>query len=66
MDDRLTELEIAFSLQEDTLDSLNKVITTLQQDILKLKKELGQIKGQVSKLEGDEPPTLLEQVPPHY
>lgn len=66
LEERIKELEIKFSLQDDLLDQLNKIITgqqltieKLQKDILELKLSQGENSAQTSR-------TLADDVPPHY
>lgn len=66
MNDRIEQLEIAFTLQENTIDALNKVVTDQQFAIAELKKELQQLRGQIKEMGQDQPISLLDQVPPHY
>lgn len=65
-DQRLTDLEIKLSFQEDALDQLNATIVRQQQEIDLLLREVRHLRAQVP--EGAGPRFLQpgEELPPHY
>jgi SlyX protein len=65
-DQRLTDLEIKLSFQEDALDQLNATIVRQQQEIDLLLREVRHLRAQVP--EGTGPRFLQpgEELPPHY
>ncbi len=65
-DDRLTDLEIKASYMEDTLDRLNEVVVRQQQQIDLLTRELLTLRDQQPSADGDPPPSLRDELPPHY
>ena len=68
-DQRLTELEIKASFQEDLLDQLNQVIVRQQQDIAQLRRDMDTLRQQALQAT-DAGPGLLRDLrderPPHY
>ena len=68
-DQRLTELEIKASFQEDLLDQLNQVIVRQQQDIAQLLRDMDTLRQQAQQA-ADAGPGLLrdlrDELPPHY
>ena len=68
-DQRLTELEIKASFQEDLLDQLNQVIVRQQQDIAQLRRDMDTLRQQAQQA-ADAGPGLLrdlrDELPPHY
>jgi SlyX protein len=67
MQQRIAELETQLAFQEDTLQTLNEIVTRQQQQIDKLEREvqallaqLRQLSDAMQKPEGEEAP------PPHY
>lgn len=65
---QLIELESKVAFQEDTVDSLNDVVSKQQQDILQLKQQMkslvDELKNVLVELDGGSSP--VEQKPPHY
>lgn len=59
-DERLNDLEIKFSYQEELLNELNKIVANQQMVIDKLVKE---VKKLHEESEGDK---SLQEKPPHY
>lgn len=66
LEERIKDLEIKFSHQDDLIDQLNKIVAAqgvviekLQNDILELRFSQGDNNTQVSR-------TLADDVPPHY
>lgn len=61
-DERLTELEIRFSHQDQFLQELNQVVVEQQQKIERLEKELLDLKRNTN----SENRNLSDEKPPHY
>lgn len=66
LEERIKDLEIKFSHQDDLIDQLNKIVAAqgtviekLQNEILELRLSQGDNGTQVSR-------TLADDVPPHY
>lgn len=70
MEDRLTELEIKTSLNDDLLDELNRLVYRQQQQIDLLQAQLchlyGQLRANAEAAEHAEPRNLRDEIPPHY
>jgi SlyX protein len=68
MESRITELEIKVALQDDLLDTLNRVVAEQSQQITRLQQELMVLAGNVRTLEADSgrATSLREDIPPHY
>jgi len=70
MNDRITELEIKLSLNEDLLDELNQTIYRQQQQLDLLQAQLrhlyGQMRANAESAENAEPRNLRDEIPPHY
>jgi SlyX protein len=67
LEQRLTELEIKASFNEDTLDQLNQVIVRQQQQIDLLSRTLSALRQQVaSAAEPGASRSLRDELPPHY
>ena len=66
-DQRLTELEIKASFNEDAIDRLDQVIVRQQHQIDSLIREILQLRQQRTTAEGASAPrNLLDELPPHY
>jgi len=65
-DQRLTELEIKLSFQEDLLDQLNTIIVRQQQEIDLLLREVRQLRQQMPEGTGPTFSRASEELPPHY
>jgi len=67
-DERLTALEIKSSYAEDLLDTLNTLVARQQDDIDRLKAELGQLQRQLARQAepGAGFTSLRDELPPHY
>ena len=65
-DQRLTDLEIKASYQEDLLDQLNQVVVRQQQEIDLLMREVRQLRQQVPEGGGQTFSRASEELPPHY
>ena len=70
MEDRLTELEIKMSLNEDLLEELNRTVFRQQQQIDLLQEQLRLLYARmtVGNETGESAParSLREEIPPHY
>ncbi|GGP23688.1 SlyX family protein [Silvimonas iriomotensis] len=68
MESRITELEIKVALQDDLLDTLNRVVAEQAVQISRLQQELMVLAGNVRVLEADSgrSTSLREDIPPHY
>lgn len=67
MDERIINLEIKFTQQEDFLDQLNRVVTQQQKTIERLEKEILDLKRNINAANGVEGTrTLADDKPPHY
>jgi uncharacterized coiled-coil protein SlyX len=62
---RLTELEIKFCHQDDTLEKLSAVLIAQQEQIDRLERKLAELEARRWDAEGDEPGPP-DEVPPHY
>lgn len=65
-DQRLTDLEIKSSFQEDLLDQLNTIIVRQQQEIDLLLREVRQLRQQMPESAGNAFSQASEELPPHY
>jgi len=66
-DERLTELEIKASYQEDLLDQLNMTIYRQQQQIDRLVQEIAHLRQQMPEPgSSGGPRDLRDELPPHY
>lgn len=66
-DERLNNLEIKFTLQQDFLEQLNEVVTTQQKMIERLEKEILDLKRNINAGEPtDAEQRLVNEKPPHY
>ena len=63
---RLTDLEIKLSYQEDLLDQLNQVVVRQQQEIDLLMREVRQLRLQMPDNTGPASGKASEELPPHY
>jgi len=65
-DERLTELEIKASYQEDLLEQLNLTVYRQQQQIDRLVQEIAHLRQQMPEPGGAAPRNLRDEIPPHY
>ena len=65
-DDRLTELEIKASYQEDLLEQLNMAVYRQQQQIDRLVQEMAHLRQQMPEAGSGAPRDLRDELPPHY
>jgi len=67
MNQRIDELEIKLTLQEQTIDELNNVITGHEQRLSRLEQQLRLLHNQIKSLaNNDITPAGEEPPPPHY
>ena len=67
VDRRLTELEIKASLAEDLLETLNALVGRQQEAIAMLVREVARLRQQQGPTDADgPPPSLRDELPPHY
>ncbi len=67
MNDRLTEIEIKLSLNEDLLETLKRQVYEQQQQIDLLQAQLRHLYAQMrAHSEPAEPRNLRDEIPPHY
>lgn len=64
---RLEDLEVKFSFQQDTIESLNDIVTKQWQQIDQLKRQIERIEGRMQEMAEASPDApLQEPPPPHY
>ena len=66
MSSKVEDLESRLAFQEDTLDSLNKVIVEQQKEIDKLNTYIRILKDKISSVENSISVPESEAPPPHY
>lgn len=70
MSERLTELEIKLSLQEDLLEELNRTVFRQQQQIDLMQEQLrllyGKLQASSEAADPVQPLSLRDEIPPHY
>ena len=70
MSDRLTELEIKLSLNEDLLEELNRTVYRQQEQIDLLQAQLRLLYARIAAVGGEaeasQPHSLRDEIPPHY
>lgn len=64
--DRLTDLEIRLTHQDDTIDQLNRVIADQQQRLTRLELALQRLAAEQQDLKDGLAPDIVDQPPPHY
>jgi len=66
-DTRITQLEVLFSEQEYTIETLNSIVTRQTLNIESLNAQLDLLKYQVKELKLQMPETsIVDEKPPHY
>jgi SlyX protein len=66
-DDRLIELEIKAAYQEDLLQTLNKIVSTQQQQIQRLETTCQLLNDRIKSLSSESGNSVsIDEVPPHY
>ena len=63
---KIETLETRQAFQEDTIESLNKVIIQQQQDIEQLKRMIAMVQERVKQSSDSHPSLSAEEPPPHY
>lgn len=64
---RISQLEILFSQQEYTIETLNEVVTRQTQDIDQLMQQIDLLKHQLKELKQQMPEVaVVNEKPPHY
>ena len=67
MEDRLNEIEIKISYNEDLLDELNRTVFRQQEQLDLLQAQLQLLYKQMQSATGPaEPRNLRDEIPPHY
>ena len=67
LEQRLTDLEIKASFNEDALDQLNAVVVRQQRQIDALLRELDDLRNQLPEADAPRPfRSLRDELPPHY
>jgi SlyX protein len=67
MEDRITEMELRFMHQENTINELNEIVCRQEAAIARLERELGRMREQFSLLTPSINRTSAEEEPPpHY
>ncbi len=67
LEQRLTDLEIKASFQEDALDQLNAVVVRQQRQIDGLLRELAELRNHLPDPDATPTPrSLRDELPPHY
>ena len=64
--DRLTDLEIQLTHQEDTIDQLNRVVADQEQRLGRLELSLQRLASEHRDLKEGLSPDVTDQPPPHY
>ena len=65
MEKKVTELEIRYTQQEDSLQQISDIVATQQDEIARLKLELQELRGQLLKALPDDD-DASDDLPPHY
>ena len=63
MEDRLNELEVRYTLQQDLLQQLSDVVARLDRDLARVRTELDELR---SRRTSDPLPFDPDEKPPHY
>jgi SlyX protein len=63
---RLTDLEVKASFAEDLVDALNRQVARQQDQIDLLLRELAELRRQGAAADSGPPPSLRDDLPPHY
>ena len=66
IDARLIRLEEKFGFAEDLLDTLNGLVARQQTQIAHLMREMAQLQRQRTEEPPSSPPSLFDELPPHY
>lgn len=66
---RIADLESQLAFQEDTIETLNQLVTQQAREFQTLQRKmhvLGEKFQQINDRQGDEPSNPADEVPPHY
>ena len=63
---RLDDLEIKFSYQQETIDSLNEAVTKQWSEIEALRRQLHRLEGRLQEMSDMQSDSGNEPPPPHY
>lgn len=66
VEQRLTELEIKASFNEDLLDQLNQVIVRQQQEIALLQRDVRELRQHAPEASAATSRQAADELPPHY
>ncbi|MBM4207306.1 MAG: SlyX family protein [Gammaproteobacteria bacterium] len=66
IEQRLVELEIKFSYQEDLLHTLNTIVTQQQQEIARLEQTCKLLNEHINHIQAQKKDEAAEPPPPHY
>jgi SlyX protein len=66
VEQRLTDLEIKASFNEDLLDQLNQVIVRQQQEIALLQRDVRELRQHAPDATGATTRQAADELPPHY
>jgi SlyX protein len=64
--DRLTDMEIRLTHQDDTIDQLNQVVADQQQRLTRLEQALRNLANEHRDLKDGLASDIMDQPPPHY
>ena len=66
IEQRLTDLEIKASFNEDLLDQLNQVVVRQQQEIALLQRDVRELRQHAPDAGAAAPRQAADELPPHY
>ncbi len=66
VEQRLTDLEIKASFNEDVLDQLNQIIVRQQQEIALLQRDVRELRQHPPDAANPAPRQAADELPPHY
>lgn len=66
MDTRLTEIEIKLSYTEDLVEELNRTVFRQQEQLESLQRQILNLQQQVQDMTPDGSANLRDEIPPHY
>lgn len=66
LDQRVTELEVKISFQQETIDSLNDTVTRQWDQIERLKRSVERLEGKLVEMSSWTETDGVEPPPPHY
>ncbi|WP_417449181.1 SlyX family protein [Kordiimonas sp.] len=65
-DSRMADLEMKFAFQQETIDSLNDIVTKQWALIDRLTRRLDKLQGEMAELEAGRSDNKADPPPPHY